>query len=421
MTSLIDKLSRAALAALLLAGAAGAAHAAGTASGTSIPNSATLNYTVGGTPQASVCSGQTANNTSTCSPTTFVVDTKIDVLVTLQNSTAPVNFTPGASAQLTFTVKNQGNSTQDLALSVLNTVASSQTLVLGGTTYTDSFDPSTCSAADQGTPGTPITSYSGVAADVTKTVLVTCNFPTTKTGVTPFTTSDVALVALKATVQGSGGTTLTQSGTNNQNGTADILFADVAGSDDSARDAAHSARGAYKANPALLSVSKTVTTICDPINGDNTGAQPPMNIPGALVRYTITVTNAAGGSSSTLTTVSDNLNSGNLTPAPLAFDNNFVTGANSASPKTTSCSSAGAPTSGTAGQGVRYRVTNSTRASNNTYTYGTSSAVLSGNTLTFNSTTAWPTALPAEAGPGYALGELKAGETLTIEFNAIVQ
>jgi hypothetical protein len=31
------------------------------------------------------------------------------------------------------------------------------------------------------------------------------------------------------------------------------------------------------------------------------------------------------------------------------------------------------------------------------------------------------TVLPAEAGPGYAAGELKAGESVTLTFNVIIQ
>ncbi len=418
MTSFRTSLAQAGAAALvLLAAFAGPAHAVGTASGTSIPNSAKLNYTIGGNVQEEICSGETPNNTKTCAPTVFTVDTKIDVFVSVSDTTAQ-SSTPGGKSTLTFTVRNQGNSTQDIGLEALRDRTG--TVQLGSTTFTDNFNPDSCDVySDTGTsPMTPAR-LSAVAPDAVPIVVkVVCTFPTLKDGTTPFALTDIAVVALRATAQAAGGGALTASSGNAQGGTADVLFADVAGSDDTigARDAQHSARGAFKMKPALLSVAKTMETLCDPISGKTS----PKNVPGAIVRYTITVSNAADASTATLTTIGDALN------GALAFERNFITGANTAQPASTTCSSAnGAPTSA-ANAGVRFRVTNSSRANNNTYVFGASASVLTAtapDTLTFNATTAWPTALPAEGtGPtAYSLGDLKAGESLTIEFNAVVQ
>ena len=423
MTSLRNRLAQAGACALVLMAAyAGPAHAIGTASGTSIPNSAKLNYTVGGNNQEEICSGETPNNTKNCAPTVFTVDTKIDVLVSTSDPTA-VSTVPGGATTLTFTVRNQGNSTQDIGLEALRDRVG--TVQLGSTTFTDNINPDSCDVySDTGTSPMSPARLSSVLPDGLPTVVkVVCTFPALKDSATatPFAITDVAIVALRATVQASGGGALTASTTNAQSGTADILFADVAGSDDSTptglRDAQHSARSAFKMKPALLSVAKTMATLCDPISGDSTAGNNPKNVPGAIVRYTITVANAADASTARLTTITDQLN------AALAFDPNMVRGVNTAQPTSTTCASAtGIPTSAT-GQGVRFRVINSTRATNNTFLYGASGTILVGSTLTFNDATAWGTVLPAEGSgaAAYTLGDLKAGETLRIEFNAVVQ
>ncbi|HEY1228020.1 MAG TPA: hypothetical protein VGF26_11945, partial [Ramlibacter sp.] len=116
MTAIRHSLARTGAAALLLLAAyAGAAHAGGTQAGTTISNSATLNYTVGGTTQNPICSSQSGNtNNLNCATnaTTFTVDNKIDLLVQTSD-TAPVTAVPGGTASTTFIVKNQGNFMQD--------------------------------------------------------------------------------------------------------------------------------------------------------------------------------------------------------------------------------------------------------------------------------------------------------------------
>ena len=62
-----------------------------------------------------------------------------------------------------------------------------------------------------------------------------------------------------------------------------------------ARDANHSSRSAYRVVSAALSVTKIATLICDPFNGMTN----PKHIPGAIVRWTITITNT-GAASATL-------------------------------------------------------------------------------------------------------------------------
>ena len=83
----------------------------------------------------------------------------------------------------------------------------------------------------------------------------------------------------------------------------DIVFGDAAGTDDGARNANHSSRSAYRVVSAALSVAKISTLICDPFNGTTN----PKHIPGAIVRWTITITNT-GAASASLSTVADAIN-----------------------------------------------------------------------------------------------------------------
>lgn len=415
MTAIRNSLARTGAAALLLLAAyAGAAHAGGTQAGTTITNSATLNYTVGGTAQNSICSSQSGNsNNLNCAAnaTTFTVDNKIDLLVQTTD-TAPVPAVPGGTSSTTFIVKNQGNYTQDFELAATSNF-SGTSAILNGTTYNDSVDPTSCTVTDTAGTAIPSSRIANLGIDQQVTVKVSCTFPALN-GSNTFLLTDIAVVGLKATARAAGGGALTASTTNNQNGTADILFADGKGiyNDDGLRDASYTDRSAFKMKPAVLTVAKTVATLCDPTTGDTSGGNSPRNIPGAIIRYTITVSNAANASTATLGAITDALN------ANLTFDPNMVNGANAAGGVPNCSSLAGTPTSA-ASKGVRFAVAGSTRGT--TYPkFVDTTAVLSGQTLTFDNTTSWPTALPAEAGPGYGVGDLKAGETLTIDFNVTI-
>ena len=103
--------------------ASGAAQAAGTASGSTITNTAALNYTVGGVAQSQI----TASNS-------FIVDRKISLTVTGGATTTSV--APGASNQVTtFVVTNTSNATLDLSVAVAQQAGG--TAAHGGT---DNFD-----------------------------------------------------------------------------------------------------------------------------------------------------------------------------------------------------------------------------------------------------------------------------------------
>lgn len=399
---------------LMLGGLSSLAQAAaiGTASGTSITNTATANYDVGGIPQNPVCSSPTGNTTSTCTNTSFTVDTKINVTVATTDATA-VSVVPGATAAVaTFSVTNQGNSTQDFSLAT-NTALSGVTVL----TKTDDKDPGTCntyveSGATAGyQAGQDTATYiDELASGDSKTVYVVCAFPLASN----YADDNAAAVSLTATARAGGtagslGGALTET-TGAATSGVDTVFADGAGTDDTPRNADHSARDIFLIQTAEIKVTKTVATLCDPVNGNTD----PKNIPGAVVQYTITLENLnTASSSASLTTLSDALST-NLT-----LDPDFIVGGSAA----TCVSGAGSVATSAAGNSFQVSKGAGTngRASLASAIYKTSSAGdadgadLTTGTVNLN----WATILPAEG--TYTAAELKVGETVQVKFNAFIK
>ncbi len=391
------------VAGLVLAGMAGAAQAGGTASGTTISNQATLSYAVGGVSQPNILSdGDTG--TAGAQTTTFVVDKKVDLLVAEANGTF-TSVVPGATGQVTtFIVTNQGNDTQDFALSTGN--RANGTSLFGGT---DNFDGTSCSVfADVNGNGTyeagtdTATFIDELAADATRSVFVVCSIPSGQVN------GDQAVVTLTATARagggaGSQGAALTETSGANTSG-VDTVFADDTGTDDANRDAAHSARDAYRVASAVLSVTKTATLICDPVNGTTN----PKNIPGAVIRWTVTVSNAAGAASATLSQVQDALS------ANTTFDPDLITGAGGAAACENSAGGTGTPENAN-GRGFKLDVTGDTRPGSYPKFLTTASDADGATHAASNVTIDFAQAMPAEG--TYGAGELKANESVVVYFN----
>jgi len=388
------------------------AWAAGTASGVDITNNASVTYSV-----------NSVSQTTPSNSVTFKVDNVVRLTVSESGSSATI-VVPNASAQVTtFTVTNNGNTTQDYALAAAN-LANGQTVTLGANTYTDNFQATSCSAyVESGTNAgyqagqDTATSISNLAADGSTTVYVVCNIPSGQVN------NDAAVVSLTATTANAAScatacTTTTETTGADTPGSVDVVFGDVNGSDDSSRDGKHSARDAYVVKTATLSISKTVTALCDPFNFNGTGGAgffAPKNVPGAYVRYAITVANAAGsGASATLTTIGDVL------PAALGYDAHLRQGSASA------CAASNPESA--LNSGFKLVCTGGTRACASAAVYYTGASdtdaiTVSGQTVTVTAgdTPTGNRVLGAEAVPGYAAGELKPGESITIHFNAIIQ
>lgn len=304
------------------------AHAAGTQAGSTITNSVTVQYQVGGIAQAQA----TASDTVT-------VDRKIDLVVARTDNTATV-VTPGATqAAVTFSVTNTSNDTLDFQLAAAQR-ATGQPAGISGTDafdatggftfYRDTNPNGTFDAGD-----TVITHLDALAPDTPVTVhVVAAQIPT------GLANGALAGIILSATARANDngtalGSTLTQATTNTAG--VDNIFADVAGATDAARDASFSAIDDFSVFGATLSAAKSSRIVA----GDfGTGTA----IPGATIEYCIAVTNAAGSATATNLTINDPL------PAQVTYDTAFgvrVGGANCTTPGAINGSQTGGVVSGT--------------------------------------------------------------------------
>lgn len=250
--------------------------AAGTPSGTSISNSATLAYTIGAVAQTSI----------TATTTPFLVDEKINLTVAGGITT---NVATGATAQAAaYTITNNANSALDFGLAVTSAIAG------------DIFDPTACSVFVESNAipngyqvGVDTATYiDELAADATKTVYAVCNIPAA------LASGNTGLVGLTATARGNfnaagyvasaaalGAAIIETAGADTVN--ADIVFADVAGTDDAVRDAAHSARNTYSVSIPTLTITKTASVL-DPQGGS-------VVMPTSVITYQIDVGIAGAG------------------------------------------------------------------------------------------------------------------------------
>lgn len=271
------------------------ALAEGTTAGTSITNTATVNYQVGGVAQAQ----QSAADT-------FVVDRKINLIVEeVGNATSFV--VPGqADAVVAFQLTNTSNEILDFLLTASQ--------IAGGTAAhggSDVFDADNVRIfrdnAVTGTVGSfdpgdaQVTYIDELAPDSPITLFIVANIPAGRA------TGDVAGIQLRATAReggasGSQGAAVTQTSGANTAG-KDTVFADGIGVNDGNRDASHSAADDYTVRTATLTVAKSSRVVSDPFNGTSD----PKMIPGATVEYCIRVANAAGGADASSVTINDSL------------------------------------------------------------------------------------------------------------------
>ncbi|MFH1864928.1 MAG: hypothetical protein ABIK85_03520 [Candidatus Eisenbacteria bacterium] len=266
------------LAGVLIMGMTLNALATGTASGTSVDNTATIDYQVGGIDQTPVTD-----------IVSFVVDNRVDLTVST-NDVGAVEVVPGATAQvLTFAVTNDGNTVQDYSLT-----AQAAAGAWGGAT--DNFDATGVQAyVDANGNGTydiatdTETYIDELAADTSIPVFVVGAIPLDRADDDGALYDLIAQTAVGGT-SGSQGADITSddSGIADNPATVEIVFADAAGTADALYDGQHSSRDAYTVVTATIGVAKSSVVVTDPING----ATNPKAIPGATVRYTITVSNS---------------------------------------------------------------------------------------------------------------------------------
>lgn len=273
-----------------LSGWSGAAHAQATPAGTSINNQASVTYSVGGTSQSA------SSNTAT-----FLVDKKVNVVVTGGNTTMTAVGT--TDQVVAFQVTNLTNATQDFKLT-----PDQQSLsvpILGS----DNFNVNNLRVfVDSNGNGTydvgvdTATFIDELPADTSVTVFLVSDIPNAGG-------ENTAIVSLSAQAEAGGaagtqGAVLTATSllTADSATTVDIVFADDAGLWDLARDGIGRAFDAYKISTAAVTMAKSATVISDPINL----IVNPHAIPGAVIQYCLTINNAGPGTAAGLV-IADNI------------------------------------------------------------------------------------------------------------------
>ena len=265
--------------------------AKGVAAGTDISNKAVVNYSINNTvkePIESTPQGNSVPGLGNGQATQFKVDRKIDLIVTGNNN---ANVTPGdTQSSVTFSLVNEGNDTQEFSLSTNSNLSG------------DNFDSSNCktsvtqvkdaSGANVTGLSLPLSGNISLAADYQASITVNCDIPLTQNN-QPILTGQKALIAVTATaVKNQDGSSVAQTTTADVANTVDTVFVDNAGSDDSQRDASHSARRFYTATHSsvipTLSINKTVAVVQDPKGGSRA-------ISGAVVTYKIMVNTQGNG------------------------------------------------------------------------------------------------------------------------------
>jgi uncharacterized repeat protein (TIGR01451 family) len=292
--SIARHLKRAGLTLIALSsiGALQTASAAGTVAGTTISNQATVSYEVGGVAQTPVNS-----------PTVqFLVDNRIDLTVA-EVSTTTTQTSPGLTNQITaFTVTNTGNAPQGFVLSAANMASGTASPFAPGTP--DNQDVANVRVfVDSGATGTPnvydatdtAVNIATLAPDAVVRVFVLADVPVAATN---GQFANVQLTAVAATNNTT--TPVAESAGADDPNVVQIVFGD----DPLNADATESAVDQYEIRSAALAVTKTASVISDPFNGTTADRKA---IPGAVVEYTITVTNSSTTTAATAVNLEDQI------------------------------------------------------------------------------------------------------------------
>lgn len=270
------------------------AHAAGTTAGTTITNTVSVDYKVGGVDQVQ----ETDSND-------VVVDRKINLTVARTDDTVTA-VTPGQTddTAVSFQVTNTSNATLDFQLTAAQ-LSGGTTDGLG--TDLDAFDvtaPLTFYLDDGdgifNAGDTLVTHLNALAPDTPVVVHVVAD--AVPNGLANSLISGVTLAATAREDDAAAtlGAALTADAANTAG--MDTIFADAAGeaSGDGLRDATHSDVDAFEVNAATITATKSSTILSNTANF-STGTA----VPGATIQYCIAVTNASGGADATALDLQD--------------------------------------------------------------------------------------------------------------------
>ncbi len=270
-------------------------HAEGTRTGTTIINTASVDFTVGGVDQTQVVASDS-----------FSIDRKVNFTVT-RVSAGTVTVVPGQqNAVIVYQVTNLSNDTIDLGLAAAQNPSGTDNFAAQNVRfYRDEGN-----GAFDGTE--PLITYlDELGEDASATVLAVANVPINRVN------GDLATLVLSATAR-SGGTAATQgavitasSGANTTG--VETVLADGAGATDGQRDGVFSASGTYTVSAATLTVIKTSRVVSDPLNNTTD----PKAIPGAELEYCVIVRNAVGSAKAANVRIADPV------PAELTYNAAF--------------------------------------------------------------------------------------------------
>jgi len=276
----------------------GQSLSAQTTAGTSVTNQATVNYDVGGVAQLPV----------TSNVSDFLVDRSINLTLVKDDSTY-VNVAPGGVTEvLTYTLTNTSNDILDFNLLAVQQTTGS-TDAFGGLDNLDAINVNVFVDSNGNGTYDQALDLAGfvdeLAVGTSVKVFVLPSIPATAVD------SDIIGINLQSTAASSGvigveGAPIVADTDGDDPAVVENLFADSTGTGgDSASDGQVFALNAAKVSSAALTVSKSSIVISDPIRGTTN----PLRIPGAIIRWTITVSNN-GGSKADSVVVDDPLDSG---------------------------------------------------------------------------------------------------------------
>lgn len=255
---------------------------------TTVSNTFTLDYNVGGVPQPQI---------TPPAPTDFKVDRLIDLVVADEFDATTV---PDASdVEVVFSVTNNGNDEQGYALSFTEDPANpfdTETPVSAlpelayyiDTTGTAAYDDTIATTAY--VPGNP----PELMPDEVLWVVVTQDIAVDAADI-----EEADIILLAQTLEPGTTNVIDTSDSSNVLGTTENVLADAAGDDstDDPTDGAHSATASYIIASADVAGTKTVSTYTDVVGSPDCATIPGpapaggFNTPGACVEYVIEVTN----------------------------------------------------------------------------------------------------------------------------------
>ncbi len=291
-------------------------YALGTDAATQINNSATLSYSAGGVAQPEV----TSNTDS------FVVDKKIDMILTTTDSDQ-IEVTPGQTNKITsYSFKNEGNSNENFKFEVTNLTNGKEADYNNKKDNEDAKNLRIEYSTDGGSSWNSLPSDGIVNVDEDTTIDLRVKADIPNPDNTPGNNDagagddgDIMNVELKATAykddKSGAEVETTSSDTQNkvdvvfadgesvQNGATSSLGSSSNDKGDVAGDGKDVARSGYIIKTPVLSVVKSSCVVSDPVNNTTN----PKRIPGAVIRYMFDITNSGSAKVSGLK-INDSLN-----------------------------------------------------------------------------------------------------------------